>query len=42
MTLEQAQDLVMTARIMLGWVDPAELEAESAEDEDAGEEDGEA
>jgi N utilization substance protein A len=25
-TLEEAQDLVMTARIMLGWVDPAELE----------------
>ncbi|MBO9448071.1 transcription termination factor NusA [Ruegeria sp. R14_0] len=25
-SLEEAQDLVMTARIMLGWVDPAELE----------------
>ena len=25
-TLEEAQDLVMTARVMLGWVDPAELE----------------
>ncbi len=24
-TLEEAQDLVMTARVMLGWVDPAEL-----------------
>ncbi|KUJ77938.1 transcription elongation factor NusA [Ruegeria marisrubri] len=33
-SLEEAQDLVMTARIMLGWVDPAELEAEA---EDAGE-----
>jgi N utilization substance protein A len=27
-TLEAAQDLIMTARITLGWVDPAELEAE--------------
>ncbi|MFN3210425.1 MAG: helix-hairpin-helix domain-containing protein [Roseovarius sp.] len=36
-SLEEAQDLVMTARVMLGWVDPADLEAESedeAEDED--------
>lgn len=41
-SLEEAQDMVMTARIMLGWVDPAELEAEAAEDEDAGEEEGEA
>ncbi len=35
--LEEAQAMVMTARIQLGWVDPAELEAEEAE----GEEDGE-
>ncbi|MEX0371410.1 MAG: transcription termination factor NusA [Tateyamaria sp.] len=42
MSLEEAQDLVMTARITLGWVDPAELEAEASEDEDAGEEEGEA
>ncbi|MEX0370220.1 MAG: transcription termination factor NusA [Tateyamaria sp.] len=42
MSLEEAQDLVMTARIMLGWVDPAELEAEASEDEDAVEEEGEA
>jgi len=39
MSLEEAQHLVMTARILLGWVDPAELEAdEDAEvetDEDA-------
>ena len=42
-SLEEAQDLVMTARIMLGWVDPAELEAEAedadeveASDEEAG------
>lgn len=32
-TLEQAQDMVMTARILLGWVDPAELEAEAEEGE---------
>jgi N utilization substance protein A len=25
----------MTARIQLGWVDPAELEADSAEDDEA-------
>ncbi len=38
MSLEEAQTLVMTARVMLGWVDPAELEqpAEApAEDEEA-------
>ncbi|WP_432448562.1 transcription termination factor NusA [Aliiroseovarius marinus] len=34
-TLEQAQDMVMTARILLGWVDPAELEAEAEEGEGA-------
>ena len=32
-SLEEAQDLVMTARVMLGWVDPADLEAEADEDE---------
>ncbi|UWQ79259.1 transcription termination factor NusA [Leisingera sp. S132] len=41
-SLEEAQDLVMTARIMLGWVDPEELEAEAAEGEEAGEEESEA
>ncbi|MDO5705832.1 MAG: transcription termination factor NusA [Paracoccus sp. (in: a-proteobacteria)] len=38
-SLEDAQDLVMTARVMLGWVDPTELEAgdaEATEDEEAG------
>jgi N utilization substance protein A len=30
-SLEEAQTMVMTARIMLGWVDPAELEAEAEE-----------
>ncbi|WP_109465799.1 transcription termination factor NusA [Albibacillus kandeliae] len=35
-SLEEAQNLVMTARILLGWVDPTELEEEEAEeDEDA-------
>ncbi|QIE46116.1 transcription termination/antitermination protein NusA [Pseudohalocynthiibacter aestuariivivens] len=33
-SLEEAQDMVMTARILLGWVDPADLEAEEAEAED--------
>ncbi|TMV07071.1 transcription termination/antitermination protein NusA [Ruegeria sediminis] len=33
-SLEEAQDLVMTARVMLGWVDPAELEAAAEEVED--------
>jgi len=37
-SLEEAQNLVMTARIQLGWVDPSELEA----DADAGEEEAEA
>ncbi|MCQ0091503.1 transcription termination factor NusA [Roseovarius sp. M141] len=39
-SLEEAQDMVMTARVMLGWVDPTELEAETEEDET--EEDSEA
>ncbi|WP_412552964.1 transcription termination factor NusA [Shimia sp. MIT1388] len=33
-TLEEAQDMVMTARIVLGWVDPAELEADAEEGEE--------
>ena len=34
-SLEEAQTMVMTARVLLGWVDPTELEAEEepAEDE---------
>ena len=36
--LEEAQNMIMTARIQLGWVDPADLVEESAEDEDASEE----
>jgi len=34
LSLEEAQTLVMTARVMLGWVDPTALEA--AEEEEAG------
>ncbi|WP_323767415.1 transcription termination factor NusA [Antarctobacter sp.] len=34
--LEEAQTMVMTARVLLGWVDPTELEAEEA-DAEAGE-----
>ncbi len=35
MSLEEAQHLVMTARVMLGWVDPAELEQPVQEDAEA-------
>ncbi|KAJ57289.1 transcription elongation factor NusA [Actibacterium mucosum KCTC 23349] len=43
-SLEEAQNLVMTARIELGWVDPADLVTEEAEEdlEDGAEDDGEA
>ncbi|QGY00104.1 transcription termination/antitermination protein NusA [Roseovarius faecimaris] len=39
-TLEEAQDMVMTARVMLGWVDPDDLlpQDEGAEDGEASEE----
>ncbi|OUS37887.1 transcription termination/antitermination protein NusA [Rhodobacterales bacterium 56_14_T64] len=37
MELEVAQKLVMTARIMLGWVDPADLEVDEDTSEDANE-----
>jgi len=36
-SLEEAQHLVMTARVMLGWVDPTELEATVAEDDEEAE-----
>lgn len=36
MSLEDAQNLIMTARVQLGWVDPSEMEA--AEEEEADEE----
>ncbi|GHG82748.1 transcription termination factor NusA [Pseudodonghicola xiamenensis] len=35
MSLEEAQNMVMSARIQLGWVDPAELETEEEVSEDA-------
>jgi N utilization substance protein A len=34
-SLEEAQDLVMTARILLGWVDPDDLVSDKAEENDA-------
>ena len=37
-SLEEAQNMVMTARIQLGWVDPEQLEAESSEGAEAEEE----
>ena len=40
-SLEDAQNLVMTGRVLLGWVDPAELEAEAEDDADI-EDNGEA
>ena len=40
-SLEDAQNLVMTARVMLGWVDLADLEAEAEEGEDGEAVDGE-
>jgi len=33
-SLEEAQNMVMTARVMLGWVDPTELEPEEPEEGD--------
>jgi len=33
-SLEEAQDLIMTARVMLGWVDPDDLAAEAEEAEE--------
>ncbi|NNK16130.1 MAG: transcription termination/antitermination protein NusA [Sulfitobacter sp.] len=41
-SLEEAQDMIMTARVMLGWVDPADLEAEEAEEDDTEEQEVEA
>ncbi len=40
-SLEEAQNMVMTARVMLGWVDPAELEDKTEDNADETEEDGE-
>ncbi|SOC19205.1 NusA antitermination factor [Rhodobacter sp. JA431] len=38
MSLEEAQALIMTARIQLGWVDPSELETAEEDEEDTEEE----
>ncbi len=37
MSLEEAQHLVMTARVMLGWVDPTEMETAEADAEEEAE-----
>ena len=39
-SLEEAQTMVMTARVLLGWVDPAELNPDAPGAEDEGETDG--
>ncbi|MGE4328088.1 MAG: helix-hairpin-helix domain-containing protein, partial [Pseudodonghicola sp.] len=43
-SLEEAQNMVMTARVMLGWVDPTELEGDEDAElaDDAGDEEAEA
>ena len=41
-SLEEAQNMVMTARILLGWVDPADLEAEEEAEAEGEETDAEA
>ena len=33
LSLEDAQTMIMTARVMLGWVDPTELEGDAGEDD---------
>ena len=38
MELEEAQTMIMTARVLLGWVDPAELETSDDAEDDASEE----
>ena len=38
MELEEAQSMIMTARVLLGWVDPAELEADAEDDGETTEE----
>ncbi|MGR3545870.1 MAG: transcription termination factor NusA [Roseovarius sp.] len=41
-SLEEAQNMVMTARVMLGWVDPTELEDDAEEADFDGDDDEEA
>ncbi|WP_146590525.1 transcription termination factor NusA [Puniceibacterium confluentis] len=40
-SLEEAQNMVMTARVLLGWVDPTELETQTEAEDDDAEVDGE-
>tara|TARA_R110000796_G_scaffold6804_23_gene23911 strand:- start:5474 stop:7090 length:1617 start_codon:yes stop_codon:yes gene_type:complete len=42
MSLEEAQKLIMTARVLLGWVDPTELEADNADETDLTDDEAEA
>ncbi|THH34681.1 transcription termination/antitermination protein NusA [Aliishimia ponticola] len=44
LSLQEAQDMIMTARVLLGWVDPADLEPDAEElgDEEAASEEAEA
>ena len=42
MSLEEAQKLIMTARVLLGWVDPTELEADNADEDDLTDDEAEA
>lgn len=37
-SLEEAQTMIMTARVLLGWVDPTELESDEEESDDTDEE----
>jgi N utilization substance protein A len=41
-SLEEAQHLVMTARVMLGWVDPTQMEPEAGEADEGADDDQEA
>ncbi|MBI6629350.1 transcription termination factor NusA [Pontibaca salina] len=41
-SLEEAQNMVMTARVLLGWVDPEELEAEDETEDESDEQQHEA
>ena len=40
-SLEEAQTMIMTARVQLGWVDPADLVSDEPEEYDIGAEDEE-
>ena len=42
MSLEEAQSMIMTARVMLGWVDPDDLVSDAEEEATESEEEQEA